>query len=1033
MALPRIARRTGNALVVISLIVACSSSRRPETTRSQGSAIQISTVDTNDPIRNSSIYIFTPLGAPVSTYCSGSLITPTRVLTANHCVTGFDTYGVSPGGGFNGNGWGPTQTVSVEFGVTAANPIATLPYLSNEIHGDTVHFPDDASSDVAILALSALPNLAALNVTNVHPFEVDPTNYLIGPKRLECPDTWLAIFSGYGNGPGGTQTSQRLFNASYVQCDNSWCKAWWDSTSYHGLNQGDSGGPLYWYYQDWPSPGDSGALVCGDASRFGPDIVGCTDGFTFSLCEEQCALEVATIGCAFTLCNCALEANWWPRTNKNNNDAFIIDNAYDPKHNEWLGECHRPGIPIDADQDLVDDRCDNCRGWYNPDQHDSDGDGVGDVCDNCYLVPNPDQLDANASDEAINALASAACAAGNPCPPTSAIGPSQALSDHFLTNAFPGDACDSNPVTQINWSVDEGQYTEPNVRSLPCKKGFCGRALVNATCYAAKDNLFHVDPLFGTNDPALAVQTQAAVTRAAYCPCVAASDPNNSGVCFTQAYNCQHDVGGGANVTPNTPGPGWHAMTIADASTGQHLNLSFPGVTGHSLNRAGAVPTQHPVLGGGAPVGVNWGWPYWVDLGLPTRLANSIDNNGYTGQNDSDNSPRTVFEGFIYTWVENYENISDLSTSSYTHLAQELPAGTLPSWRLRQSVVAATVMESIPMTTEICPPSPGLEIFRTMDYASCPECNGSSFVYSTNTGDPGEAPGDGIFVATPGRETISATSIVESAIVGQLFDPANTVVMASDAVGWSTGPRRGVIVNSANHAIVNILRTNGAGGIYGELGSRLGPGTPTDPPLVAAVSGHRQEVAFFGELDANQQLLPSVRVYDFDLSQTIVKPIIGTERLHGPQSVTFRPEDDAYWLIDREVTLEGTSTRLVRMPRGLHVEVGISRRHESQYTDFGITTGTDGAIVVTAWNKRSHAIAVLDVTGRRVRAKALYFGHETIAVPAYKNPDAITFVTRASDGTLKPQAQTLRRSHERDMDDDEVGDPIDEHDLAKIF
>ena len=41
-----------------------------------------------------------------------------------------------------------------------------------------------------------------------------------------------------------------------------------------------------------------------------------------------------------------------------------------------------PVGPADADQDLVDDRFDNCVGVYNPDQADADGDHRGDPCDN---------------------------------------------------------------------------------------------------------------------------------------------------------------------------------------------------------------------------------------------------------------------------------------------------------------------------------------------------------------------------------------------------------------------------------------------------------------------------------------------------------------------------------------------------------------------------------------------------------------------------------------------------------------------------
>ena len=49
----------------------------------------------------------------------------------------------------------------------------------------------------------------------------------------------------------------------------------------------------------------------------------------------------------------------------------------------------------DADNDKVDDGCDNCINNYNPSQVDSDGDKIGNVCDNCPDVFNPNQVDLN--------------------------------------------------------------------------------------------------------------------------------------------------------------------------------------------------------------------------------------------------------------------------------------------------------------------------------------------------------------------------------------------------------------------------------------------------------------------------------------------------------------------------------------------------------------------------------------------------------------------------------------------------------------
>ena len=111
--------------------------------------------------------------------------------------------------------------------------------------------------------------------------------------------------------------------------------------------------------------------------------------------------------------------------------------------------------------------------------------------------------------------------------------------------------------------------------------------------------------------------------------------------------------------------------------------------------------------------------------------------------------------------------------------------------------------------------------------------------------------------------------------------------------------RRGAIVNAQTHAIVDILSTGPNGGFVSEVAE-----IPAPPPManhlpVASVSGHRQELAFFGERDLQNNLLQSVRTYDFDTGETRVQQILGSETLHDPIAVTYRSQDDAYWLLDR--------------------------------------------------------------------------------------------------------------------------------------
>jgi hypothetical protein len=106
---------------------------------------------------------------------------------------------------------------------------------------------------------------------------------------------------------------------------------------YHGIDVGDSGGPLF-----MAASNATGALVCGIASRFGPDVRFCLDPVGSRYCDILRCLAVGNV--------CTLEADWWAQTNANNNDTFILANAYDMKHAEWFGECRRPGPQTDHRQ-----------------------------------------------------------------------------------------------------------------------------------------------------------------------------------------------------------------------------------------------------------------------------------------------------------------------------------------------------------------------------------------------------------------------------------------------------------------------------------------------------------------------------------------------------------------------------------------------------------------------------------------------------------------------------------------------------------
>jgi hypothetical protein len=174
-----------------------SSTSTSEPLETSSAAIASDTNDVDLPTRNASLNLF----GDNDTGCSGILITPLWLLTANHCVTGDSTLGI----GINSTGWGLNDSVEVEFGPTSTNgtiytitqqPMGgTSPYLWQPFKFQTVINPVDTENDIALGELQTRPT-PSFNVTAVPPFDVDASNNVV----TSCPDSFFGLFSGYGGG-----------------------------------------------------------------------------------------------------------------------------------------------------------------------------------------------------------------------------------------------------------------------------------------------------------------------------------------------------------------------------------------------------------------------------------------------------------------------------------------------------------------------------------------------------------------------------------------------------------------------------------------------------------------------------------------------------------------------------------------------------------------------------------------------------------------------------------------------------------------
>jgi len=356
----------------------------------------------------------------------------------------------------------------------------------------------------------------------------------------------------------------------------------------------------------------------------------------------------------------------------------------------------------------------------------------------------------------------------------------------------------------------------------------------------------------------------------------------------------------------------------------------------------------------GVIASAKWAWRYWMDLDLSSVPPPAV----------GDVFP---FDGMTATWVKAY---TECSTGALCITPGDTDVtGSDPVVALRQYVRRTTLREhGGTNVVHNCPH--GTRKFGRFPLPTT-HCVGLT------CDGPGNVPPSGIPTAPPPppaeqtqprtilaiESTASSLTLLaplyapkdvttsfDPAVVALLMDPNNILVTASDGPDWWSGDVFGTVMNArTTQALIDLEATGSVIHARGAEGTQCNPVTQICLDPIVALSGRYEELVVFGETPDSVR----VRHVDTGLEE---RRALKDGTIVGPVAATYRAEDDAYYVI---ANVAGDSLDMIRLDRDATVHNVAVCHDVGDATEFALTTGWDGSLVLSDWSTKEHAVAVL--------------------------------------------------------------------------